>query len=71
MKQSEFKQRMANRYCRKCINEQLGTDLSTEDCCYAIYPNKCQKCGDMRNIVESLHWSARHKIVFAKGNKLD
>jgi len=71
MRQAEFKLRMANRYCRKCINEQLGTKLDTEDCCYAIYPNKCQLCGEMRNIVESLHWSAWYKIVFAKNEETE
>lgn len=71
MKFSEFKLKMANRYCRKCINEQLGTELSTEDCCYAIYPNKCQKCGDIRNIVEGLHWNAWYKVVFAKKREIE
>lgn len=71
MKQSEFRMTMANRYCRQCINHELGINLRTEDCGYAIYPNKCQKCGSMKNIVESLRWNAQYKILFAKSIEME
>lgn len=66
MKQLEFKAKMANRYCRKCINEELGIKLQNRDCCYMLYPNECQRCKEVRNIVDKLHWSARYKFVFAR-----
>lgn len=66
MKQSVFRMKMLNRYCRQCINHELGISLRTEDCGYAIYPNKCQRCGEMKNIVESLRWNAQYKILFAQ-----
>ena len=65
MKLSDFKMNMLNRYCRKCINKELSIDLQTKDCVYAIYPNKCQGCGEMRNIVENIHWGAQGKVLFA------
>jgi len=61
---------ISNRYCRRCINDILSINVEKEDCYYAMYPNQCQKCGQMRNIVEDLRWSAKYKILFAK-NKLD
>lgn len=66
MKLSDFKMQMSNRYCRNCISEMLRIDLEKEDCVYAMYPNPCQKCGQMRNIVDDLHWLARCKVLFAK-----
>ncbi|MBO5088679.1 MAG: hypothetical protein J6C01_08390 [Lachnospiraceae bacterium] len=71
MKISDFKMQMSNRYCRQCINEMLSTNIEKEDCYYAMYPNQCQKCEQMRNIVENLHWSAQYKILFAKNTQVE
>lgn len=70
MNQVEFKTKLADRYCRKCINKELGINLQKEDCCYMMYPNQCQGCKQVGNIVDQLHWRARCKLLFAKSKNI-
>lgn len=66
MKYSIFKKHMLNRYCRSCINKKCSIHLKQENCIYAVYQNKCQQCGEMKNIVEDLRWNAKGKILMLK-----
>lgn len=63
MKYTELKRDMQGRYCRNCINAQLETRLLPEDCVYEMYPNPCQSCGNMRNIVEKVRWRSLYKVL--------
>lgn len=63
MKYTRLKKDMQGRYCRRCINKHLETELQQTDCVYSIYPNSCQSCGNMRNIVERVKWKSLYKVL--------
>ncbi len=66
MKYREFKRNMLDRYCRQCINNQLGVNLVAGDCIYNIYQNPCQCCGRVKNIVGDIRWTGKVKIKRGK-----
>lgn len=50
--------------CRSCINKTYNTHLLNTDCIYGIlYPSKCAKCGEMKNIVTALRLSGYLKSL--------
>ena len=49
--------------CRSCINTEYGSHLTTKDCMYGIYPDKCVCCGEMRNIVIGFRLSGSLKML--------
>ncbi len=63
MRYTNFKAEMSGRWCRKCINERLETNLLPGDCVYGMYQNPYRFCGNMRNIVEKVKWRSLHKML--------
>ena len=50
--------------CRHCICEVYGVHVLTKDCYYDHYPQKCVRCGEMRNIVIRFRISGMLKLLF-------
>ena len=50
--------------CRNCLNEEFHIDLEPVDCYYMMYPQKCRRCGEMKNIVTKIRWRKRIKLLF-------
>lgn len=60
-----IRQRYGVHICRRCINEEYGVRLTSQDCVYDChYPRKCPRCGEMRNIVTGFRFSGRAKLLF-------
>lgn len=50
--------------CRGCINSLCHAELERNDCLYGnIYPERCDHCGEMRNIVKGLRLSGKLKLL--------
>ena len=58
--------RYGNGICRKCINKVYHANLEPEDCHYFIYPHRCPRCGNMRNIVVGFRLRGRAKMLFRR-----
>lgn len=37
-------------YCRNCINKTLGLDLDKNDVLVYVYPERCDRCGRMKQV---------------------
>ena len=48
--------------CRNCLNEKHAIGLQPKDCIYAMYPEMCCRCGQMKNIVSEIRFYKRLKI---------
>lgn len=53
-------------YCRECINEVYGTHLNRNEVNVYIYPNRCERCKMVKNIVYSIKPNSRWKLLFAR-----
>ena len=49
--------------CRRCIAEHYGVDLQPPDCKYGMYPEMCDHCREVRNIVVGLTGSGKRKLL--------
>ena len=48
---NKIRKRYGGNICHQCINESYKTNLLHTDCKYGLmYPSKCAKCGEMKNI---------------------
>ena len=50
--------------CRSCLNKKYQLNLSSADCHYLIYPQKCHSCGEIKNIVSGIRWKKRITLLF-------
>lgn len=57
------KREYRGKICRCCINETYHTCLFSTDCMYGIYPAKCARCGEVKNIVIGLRLSGYLKSI--------
>ena len=56
--------------CRQCVNKTYRVHLLHTDCRYELSsPNKCPRCGEMKNIVTGFMLSGYLKTLFKKGKK--
>ena len=65
MKYADFESEMHG-YCRRCINDTLGIHFTHEDCEYWDFPERCRKCGEVKNIVTGIRLLSRPKMWFKK-----
>lgn len=66
MKYQTLKDKVLGDHCRECINNIYGLTLEREDCGYLVYPERCEGCGNVRNIVAAVAPLSRWKIWKAK-----
>lgn len=64
MKYRYLKQNVLGRCCRRCVNKEYHLKLVPQDCVYMEYKYKCEKCGDVQNIVYDIRKASRYKILF-------
>lgn len=50
-------------YCRSCINKSLGLHLDKNDVLVYVYPEKCERCGRVKQIVYSVKFTSRWKLA--------
>lgn len=55
--------------CRLCINETYNIHLLNTDCIYGMYPAKCAKCGEMKNIVTDFRLSGYLKSMITHSKR--
>ena len=55
---------LGNTVCRRCIAEKYGVDLQPADCKYGLYPEPCDVCKEIHNIVKGLTGSGKRKLLF-------
>ena len=66
MKYHDFEAEVLGTHCRECINRIYGLTLEREACGYLIYPERCECCGNIRNIVAAVAPLNRWKIWMVK-----
>ena len=67
---NQIRKRYGGNICRQCINQAYKTNLLHTDCKYGLmYPSKCAKCGEMKNIVTGLRLSEYLKSM-TKGESI-
>ncbi len=50
--------------CRRCLNDFYNVHLLHSDCEYkSMYPGKCPRCQEMKNIVTGLKFSGFIKLL--------
>lgn len=60
-----IREKYGSNICRKCINQEYGTDLRPFDCEYANpFPSLCVCCGEPKNIVTGLKLTGRLKLLW-------
>lgn len=52
--------------CRQCINEIYGLNLTRKDVLIYMYPKKCSRCGQVKNIVYGAAGMGKWKLFFGK-----
>jgi len=59
-----IRKNLGDTVCRRCIAEHYGVDLQPPDCVYAMYPDVCDCCKQLNNIVVDLNPSGKRKLMF-------
>ena len=59
-----FKEKIAGKMCRNCINEKMKGHLYPKDCYYDYYPGECVECREIdKNIVADIRFIKRYKLL--------
>jgi len=59
-----IRKKLGDTVCRRCIANSYGVDLQPPDCKYAMYPDVCDCCKQVSNIVVDLNPSGKRKLFF-------
>ncbi|MBQ8145176.1 MAG: hypothetical protein IJ039_00175 [Clostridia bacterium] len=58
MKHKSFKKHFHG-HCRSCINKKTGVHFKHKNCEYWDYPEACESCGEVKNIVTGIRFFSR------------